>query len=66
LTGPVLQEKALTFHMEFIEGKSEFTASRGWICCCGGGGIWVSRPLWRDATGKFGIILKFGDQLNSS
>jgi len=46
LTGPVLQEKALTFHTEFIEGGSEFTASRagyiavgvgtfGWVSLCG-------------------------------
>jgi len=68
LTGPVLQEKTLTFRMEFIEGASEFTASTGCIYCCGEGwgGICVSRPLWRNAIGKFGIIFKFRDQLNCS
>jgi len=53
--------------MGFIEGESEFTAIAGWIYCCGGQGgcIWVGQPLWRDAIGKSGIILKFRDHLDS-
>jgi hypothetical protein len=61
-----LQEKALTFHMEFIEGESEFAAIAGWICCWTGVHLHeTARPLWRNITGKFGIILKFREQLNS-